>query len=212
MSNSATIDFQVTGISRSGRVRKKSSKLLDFQSPDELDKPIKPKRTSKTATRGIRGRPPLPDAAWRRKPGENVSATSLDDVATDDELIHDETHLNENARLSESSYGGGPMARMTTDEDDDEDELDELVADIVEGVEAEAENASESKVRQSLYMTEKANKKKMLKDGRIVTGKIQRKDKGKTRFTAYSLWAREFRKSSKFGTKQDLGKMNKVLI
>ncbi|XP_056632973.1 HMG domain-containing protein 4 [Diorhabda sublineata] len=31
-------DFAVTGISRSGRVRKKSSKLMDFESPDEIDR------------------------------------------------------------------------------------------------------------------------------------------------------------------------------
>ena len=30
-------DLEVTGVSRSGRVRKKSSKLMDFESPDEID-------------------------------------------------------------------------------------------------------------------------------------------------------------------------------
>lgn len=34
----------VTGVSRSGRVRKKSSKLADFESPDDIEK----KRSSKT--------------------------------------------------------------------------------------------------------------------------------------------------------------------
>ena len=32
------INLEVTGISRSGRVRKKSSKLMDFESPDEIDR------------------------------------------------------------------------------------------------------------------------------------------------------------------------------
>lgn len=50
--------------------------------------------------------------------------------------------------------------------------------------------------RRSLYMTEKSSKKKILsKDGKIVLGKAQRKDKGKTRFTAYMLWAKETRQS-----------------
>ncbi|XP_028130692.1 HMG box-containing protein 4 [Diabrotica virgifera virgifera] len=31
-------DLEVTGISRSGRVRKKSSKLMDFESPDEIER------------------------------------------------------------------------------------------------------------------------------------------------------------------------------
>lgn len=35
------LDLEVTGVSRSGRVRKKSSKLMDFESPDEIDRPYK---------------------------------------------------------------------------------------------------------------------------------------------------------------------------
>ncbi|KAG8324957.1 negative regulation of Wnt signaling pathway [Homalodisca vitripennis] len=48
---------------------------------------------------------------------------------------------------------------------------------------------------QSLYMLEKSSKKKLIiRDGRIVGRmKAQRKDKGKTRFTAYMLWAKEIR-------------------
>lgn len=37
------LDLEVTGVSRSGRVRKKSSKLTDFESPDDLDP--RPKKT-----------------------------------------------------------------------------------------------------------------------------------------------------------------------
>jgi HMG (high mobility group) box len=47
--------------------------------------------------------------------------------------------------------------------------------------------------RRSIYMTEKSSKKKMIKNGKIVMGKAQRKDKGKTRYTAYMLWAKEAR-------------------
>lgn len=35
------IDLEVTGVSRSGRVRKKSSKLMDFESPDDIEKSFK---------------------------------------------------------------------------------------------------------------------------------------------------------------------------
>lgn len=31
------LDLEVTGVSRSGRVRKKSSKLMDFESPDDIE-------------------------------------------------------------------------------------------------------------------------------------------------------------------------------
>lgn len=49
--------------------------------------------------------------------------------------------------------------------------------------------------KRSIYITEKSSKKKMIKDGKIVMGKAQRKDKGKTRYTAYMLWAKEARHS-----------------
>lgn len=49
--------------------------------------------------------------------------------------------------------------------------------------------------RKSIYITEKSSKKKIMKDGKIVMGKAQRKDKGKTRYTAYMLWAKEARQS-----------------
>lgn len=49
--------------------------------------------------------------------------------------------------------------------------------------------------RRSIYITEKSSKKKIMKDGKIVMGKAQRKDKGKTRYTAYMLWAKEARQS-----------------
>lgn len=39
--NLITGDLEVTGVSRSGRVRKKSSKLMDFESPDEIDYRVK---------------------------------------------------------------------------------------------------------------------------------------------------------------------------
>lgn len=41
-------NLEVTGISRSGRVRKKSSKLVDFESTDEVD--TKHKRKIQTGT------------------------------------------------------------------------------------------------------------------------------------------------------------------
>lgn len=47
--------------------------------------------------------------------------------------------------------------------------------------------------RRSIYITEKSSKKKIIKDGKIVMSKAQRKDKGKTRYTAYMLWAKDAR-------------------
>lgn len=53
----------------------------------------------------------------------------------------------------------------------------------------------DTNVRKSVYMTEKSSKKQMLKDGKVVMGRPQRKDKGKSRFTAYMLWSKEVRQS-----------------
>lgn len=80
--------------------------------------------------------------------------------------------------------------------DRDEDDFNESDSDdgqlLVEVKEDDPE-IEFSTPRRSIYITEKSSKKKMMKDGKIVMGKAQRKDKGKTRYTAYMLWAKEAR-------------------
>jgi high mobility group protein 2-like 1 len=52
----------------------------------------------------------------------------------------------------------------------------------------------------------------MIKDGKIVMGKAQRKDKGKTRYTAYMLWAKEARHSiSSSNPEMDFASVSKRL-
>ncbi|EDW62933.1 uncharacterized protein [Drosophila virilis] len=174
ISNPVAKDFQVTGVSRSGRVRKKSSKLLDFESPEEIEK--RTKRPGRQPARYPgRGRPPN---ALREREQELALAYEEDD----------EDDLEPNHSLSDeedtAAHIGGAAVLMNSD-----DEVDTLVQDLVEGVEAEASYTNDSRVRQSLYMREKSNKRKILKDN-----KLQRKDKVRVRYTAYSLWAREVRK------------------
>lgn len=66
--------------------------------------------------------------------------------------------------------------------------------------------------RRSIYITEKSSKKKIMKDGKIVMGKAQRKDKGKTRYTAYMLWAKEARQSiSSANPEMDFASVSKKL-
>lgn len=48
-------------------------------------------------------------------------------------------------------------------------------------------------IPKSIYMREKTTKRRVLKDGKIVLSKAERKDKGKARFTAYMLWAKDVR-------------------
>ncbi|SPP78399.1 uncharacterized protein LOC117580824 [Drosophila guanche] len=169
-------DFQVTGISRSGRVRKKSSKLLDFESPEEVEKKARRGQGRPPARYPGRGRPPN---ALREREAELERALEQDMLFDDHNLSDSELHI--------------PAPTMGIVLMNSDDELDNLVQDLVDGVEAEATN-NESTMRQSLYMREKTNSRKMLKAGKVVTGKPYRKDKGKTRYTAYSLWAREIRK------------------
>ncbi|KAH8396506.1 hypothetical protein KR222_011777, partial [Zaprionus bogoriensis] len=177
------LDFQVAGISRSGRVRKKSSKLLDFESPEEIEK--RTKRPGRQPARYPgRGRPPN---ALREREQELVLAYEEDD--DDDE----EPHLSDMEQEVPHAIPVG-TAELRGVLMNSDDEVDTLVQDLVEGVEAEASYTNNSRVRQSLYMREKSNKRKMLKDGKLITGKMQRKDKGKARYTAYNVWAREMRK------------------
>uniref|UniRef100_T1H4B9 HMG box domain-containing protein n=1 Tax=Megaselia scalaris TaxID=36166 RepID=T1H4B9_MEGSC len=124
--------FDVTGISRSGRVRKKSYKLIDFE-PDHN----KSKRPLKGGVKVGRGRPrknPLPSKDDKSDDEEDMfMSTETDDVEGNDDY-------------SESS--------------------DEMSDDF--------ENSNES--------------------SNVVYGKSYRKDKNKSRFTAYMLWSNEARK------------------
>lgn len=135
------------GISRSGRVRKKSSKLTDFQSPDDID-------------------------IARIKKHSSFKKSFLPSIKTEPELdiipSDDENDFNDGATMDFSDDIG------------DSDLLED--SDLLD-----------SRTKKSIYITEKSSKKKMLKDGKIVLGKGPRKDKGKSRFTAYMLWAKEVR-------------------
>ncbi|XP_061393996.1 HMG box-containing protein 4 [Musca vetustissima] len=226
-------EFEVTGVSRSGRIRKKSSKLLDFQSPDESIQRKMYKRSSgssssRSAARngGGRGRPSLATLKARKQPrtsgGQQAVAGDPDDVAEDDDDMDNENELDDKMDSTQPMHSDdddniGDDDDVVDDDLDDDEHLDdvlannatesdddgfgELVADLVgtEGGGAAAmergAQKSDSNVRKSLYMSEKRSGK----DG----GRLERKDKGKSRYTAYSLWAREYRKTANFGKEVD---------
>lgn len=103
---------------------------------------------------------------------------------------------------------------VDVDEDDDDDD-DDLMLDSSGSDSDEGSNALfiDTTVRKSAYMTEKSTKKKIFKDGKVgiysniriinirnllllfqlILSRPQRKDKGKSRFTAYMLWAKDVR-------------------
>ncbi|VVC98864.1 HMG box-containing protein 4 [Leptidea sinapis] len=148
-------DLEVTGVSRSGRVRKKSSKLMDFESPDDIETRFR--RQTPVKTYGFKHEEPPP---YREPP------RPVEDPGT--------------ASGSESDYYENPPVET---------------ADGMETDSSWSEEGSPRTPANSLYMMEKNSKKKLIiKDGKVVgRAKAQRKDKGKTRITAYMMWAKEAR-------------------
>lgn len=154
----------VMGISRSGRVRKKSSKLIDFQSSDNIEAAKKKMYTNKVSR--IKSEPEL-DLGIEQLPQQFIESNYEKTEDDDDSDTNDDDDMND-------------------DENEDMDDSDNNSSSYNE--------SSMVVPRRSIYMTEKTTKKKcMSKDGTIVFRKAQRKDKGKSRFTAYMLWAKDVR-------------------
>ncbi|EAT37641.1 AAEL010388-PA [Aedes aegypti] len=172
----AHAELEVTGVSRSGRVCKKSSKLMDFQSPDDIsDAKQKKAQKSKSAVPGSTGLGYLTDVKLGQESELHMGDEELPSDSGEDE--HD--------------------SNIDSDDDDDDDVMDieDMEVTQEEDDKSEGELIIETAPKRSLYMSEKSSKyKKMLKDGKVVMGKTQRKDKGERRFTAYMLWAKETRK------------------
>ncbi|CAK1546467.1 unnamed protein product [Leptosia nina] len=146
---------EVTGVSRSGRVRKKSSKLMDFESPDDIE------------TRYRRQTPVKSYSGFRQEEEQYTEPTPKPAEET------------QAASGSESDYY-------------------ENTAENADSMETDSSGSEEGSARtpaNSLYMMERGTKKKLIvKDGKVVgRAKAQRKDKGKTRITAYMMWAKEAR-------------------
>ncbi|KAL0809294.1 hypothetical protein ABMA28_011510 [Loxostege sticticalis] len=150
-------DLEVTGISRSGRVRKKSSKLMDFESPDDIETRFRRQTPVKSFTNFRQEETPEFQPQEPPRPTEDAGTASG----------------------SESDYY-----------ENNGDNADSMESDSSASDEGSARTPANS-----LYMMEKSSKKKLIiKDGRVVgRAKAQRKDKGKTRITAYMMWAKEAR-------------------
>ncbi|XP_012257924.2 HMG box-containing protein 4 isoform X2 [Athalia rosae] len=197
---------EVTGISRSGRVRKKSSKLMDFESPDDIaDSKYKRQKAQQIHTQHLLERyetqreqqhvsqsyvPPHPPTPRQRKnsgphimPGRvKAEPLSEHEGQSSGSDFDDDTGLHDEDRYSMESGS--------------EEEVDPLLIDDRETGFRRLEPPGQEAPSQanSLYMLEKCKKKLIIKDGKIIGRmKAQRKDKGKTRFTAYMLWAKEIR-------------------
>ncbi|KAG7165693.1 putative FACT complex subunit SSRP1-like 2, partial [Homarus americanus] len=156
-----------TGVSRSGRVRKKSSKLADFESPDEIDTRFKRKTDRPQKSPKV------------MKLGHPMGADIYDDS---DSFMDDDVIDVKDEPLEVDDWGENEEVDddMCDDGDDREDATDPLqVDDDSTDMPRESSNYS---LAQSLYFSEKQGKKNiMLKDGQVVRRKkAQRKDKGET--------------------------------
>ncbi|XP_017787463.1 PREDICTED: HMG box-containing protein 4 isoform X3 [Habropoda laboriosa] len=195
-------DLEVTGISRSGRVRKKSSKLVDFESPDDFtDNKYKRQKAQQLQTQQLLDRYESqhisPTQSMQHGSGGRQRKNSNSNSGQ--QRIKTEP-LSDNEGQSSGSESDDPSGliedeRYSMDSGSD-DEVDPLMIDDRETGFKKLEPPGQETPSQanSLYMLEKCKKKLIIKDGKIIGRmKAQRKDKGKTRFTAYMLWAKEIR-------------------
>ncbi|XP_055626442.1 HMG box-containing protein 4 isoform X2 [Toxorhynchites rutilus septentrionalis] len=183
----AHAELEVTGVSRSGRVCKKSSKLMDFQSPDDITD-SKQKKTLKSK---------IPNTSAGNASALGYLADTIKSEPDYDVPLDD-------SDVSSDSGDHGNDSSMDSDDDDVLD-IEDLEEPHDEDDKSEGELVIELAPKRSLYMTEKSSKyKKMLKDGK-------RKDKGVRRFTAYMLWAKEARKQMLSNPDLDFGTISKRL-
>ncbi|XP_033355281.1 HMG box-containing protein 4 isoform X3 [Bombus vosnesenskii] len=195
-------DLEVTGISRSGRVRKKSSKLVDFESPDDFtDNKYKRQKAQQLQNQQLLDR----YDSQRMSPNQSIQHASSgrqrknSNSNSGQQRVKQET-LSDNEGQSSGSESDDPSGlnedeRYSMDSGSDDD-VDPLMIDDREAGFRKLEPPGQETPSQanSLYMLEKCKKKLIIKDGKIIGRmKAQRKDKGKTRFTAYMLWAKEIR-------------------
>lgn len=177
-------DLEVTGISRSGRVRKKSSKLVDFESPDditenkykrqkaqtqlldryEMQQQISPTGAAQPSTGARQRKDSSSNHTQQRLKMEVLSDNEVQSSGSDSD---DPTGINEDEKYSIDSGS--------------DEEIDPLMIDDRETGFRKLEPPGQETPSQanSLYMLEKSKKKLIIKDGKII-GKVkaQRKDKG----------------------------------
>ncbi|KAG5316622.1 HMGX4 protein, partial [Pseudoatta argentina] len=196
-------DLEVTGISRSGRVRKKSSKLVDFESDDLTENKLKRQKAQQLQSQQFLDQYEVQQQQQQILPMQSTQVGNIGQQRKNSGSIHTQQRLkietlSDNEGQSSSSESDD-LSGINEDEsiDSGSDEVDPLLIDEREmgfrKLEPPLGQETPSQAN-SLYMLEKSKKKLVIKDGKIVgKTKSQRKDKGKTRFTAYMLWAKKIR-------------------
>ncbi|KAL7640333.1 UNVERIFIED_CONTAM: hypothetical protein RMT77_008597 [Armadillidium vulgare] len=178
-------------MSRSSRVRKKSSKFADFESPDDVEMVFKKKKS-------VVQKSPQAQKIISQKVDDFDSGDSYSDDS-DSDLDMKEDFVGFNEDWGENVHSGDTAA----DEFEKEGNLQ-----VDEGSSKDDPNFNQSN---SLYLTEK--KKSSAKEQKNMSKKkTERKDKGKARFTAYMLYARDMRKKIvEENPQMDYSAVNKTL-
>lgn len=187
-------ELEVTGVSRSGRVRKKSSKLIDYESgAEELERP-KRKHDNAAGANSPRNITFKKQADIKTEyrmeiSNENQGSNSINNQSLTDS--EQETNIYSTNDGFDDSSVDSTGTELEEDLLDDKLNIDNETPSTQQEVTfpRSASNATAGTSQKSLYMLEKFAKKR--KNGRGT--RMGRKDKGKARFSAYMLWAREVR-------------------
>lgn len=172
---------------------------MDFESPDDLDTRYKRTPTQRKTSESHEPMLSPKDRISHASAGKaNISQpTRAEEVYIKEENIKQELEYEEfDMPHSGSDFEhdfDDPNAESSLDSMESSDDLDDDQEN--QGFRRLDEHTDADQPAQSLYLMEKSNRKRLvIKDGKIIgKTKAQRKDKGKPRFTAYMMWAREIR-------------------
>ncbi|XP_017773201.1 PREDICTED: uncharacterized protein LOC108560250 isoform X2 [Nicrophorus vespilloides] len=180
-------DLEVTGVSRSGRVRKKSSKLMDFESPDDIDRSFKKQTAGTPVTTGKTKQQSEPGFTSPKKVEANFDYEEMIDEAAYKKDCSPRKLMMDDKLDEEYDYDIGSQESASDYENEHFDEIHAASSESMDDSQSDYDDETGFRrlddgdsSQQSLYLTEKTQKKRLvIKDGKILNkgGKVQRKDK-----------------------------------
>ncbi|XP_011881389.1 PREDICTED: HMG box-containing protein 4 isoform X5 [Vollenhovia emeryi] len=169
-------DLEVTGISRSGRVRKKSSKLVDFESDDLTENKLKRQK----AQQQLQTQQLLDQYEVQQQqisPAQSNQAASVGQPRKN----LGSNHAQQRVKVDALSDNEGQSSSSESDDP----------TGINEDERYSMDSGSDNEVDPLMIDEREVGFRKL--EPPAGKSKTQRKDKGKTRFTAYMLWAKKIR-------------------
>ncbi|XP_077282317.1 uncharacterized protein LOC143908480 isoform X5 [Temnothorax americanus] len=174
-------DLEVTGISRSGRVRKKSSKLVDFESDDLTENKLKRQKAQQLQTQQLLDQYEVQQQQQQQQqqilPTQSNQAVNVGQQRKNS----GSNHVQQRIKMDPLSDNEGQSSSSESDDP----------SGINEDERYSMDSGSDNEV-DPLMIDEREMGFRKLEPPPGKT-KTQRKDKGKTRFTAYMLWAKKVR-------------------